>query len=443
LVAACGLEDDLPVVELARRCDGRHLEVCDVLEPGCRDDYLEYVACLRDEPVSVRPAVEVITQEELERSLADGLTGEDARELDDLGSGMALLGMYSDDRPFSDAFVANRTATVPAFYSTETKRITFVSGHSVSEERAVRILAHEVSHALQDSAFDLDAGFDAVMTDDDRALAYTAVVEGDAKLYEWMVDLALDRQTVWAVDWDAFFDDATNETLATVEPSSAPLIWTPRTFPYTFGARYVVNAWMAEQHAATRGLFLHPPASSAQVLAGWGASPGPDGVWVEPLAADPVLGGTLSDYRPATEVVFGRWHLNVFLRRLGLGTASEEISAGWRADTVWVFRDVNRVETAVVWHVRWRDGDGGTLRFVEAVEAVATEHGLPWRTSMATRDAVLVAASAPGTLGAWLEVADGLLAADGKAARPAYGSVMIRKASELPSAPAVPGPASE
>jgi len=42
------------------------------------------------------------------------------------------------------------------------------------------LLAHELTHALQDQNFNLEASLDKVKNDDDRALALKSVAEGDA-----------------------------------------------------------------------------------------------------------------------------------------------------------------------------------------------------------------------------------------------------------------------
>ena len=41
-------------------------------------------------------------------------------------------------------------------------------------------LAHEFTHALQDQHYDIQAGYEARKGNNDRQLAYQALVEGDA-----------------------------------------------------------------------------------------------------------------------------------------------------------------------------------------------------------------------------------------------------------------------
>ncbi len=115
--------------------------------------------------------------------------------------GMKALGLLPRDFDLKEAMVKVYSEEIAAFYDTKTRTMhlirepeakakkppTFLErlmgktgGFDKDENKTV--IAHELTHALADQNFDLDAMQKAVKRDDDRSLALSALIEGEATL---------------------------------------------------------------------------------------------------------------------------------------------------------------------------------------------------------------------------------------------------------------------
>ena len=115
--------------------------------------------------------------------------------------GMKALGLLPRDFPLKETMVKVYSEEIAAFYDTKTQTMhlikepeaqakkppTFLErllgktgGFDKDENKTV--IAHELTHALADQNFDLDAMQKAVKHDDDRGLALSALIEGEATL---------------------------------------------------------------------------------------------------------------------------------------------------------------------------------------------------------------------------------------------------------------------
>lgn len=126
--------------------------------------------------------------------------------------------------------------------------------------------AHEVLHALQDRAFDLERPDDpALDADSDAALAFTAVVEGDA--------IAL--QEAWAQTHQSLEEQqerraeeqAQGAEAAAVVNDLPPYLLDALSFPYVEGARFVAVLREQGGDAAVDAVLRDPPRSSAAIVA--------------------------------------------------------------------------------------------------------------------------------------------------------------------------------
>jgi hypothetical protein len=104
------------------------------------------------------------------------LTDEDRKEIEQATSLLRALGLVEGDLDlFEEQNQLSGDATL-AFYDPDTKRVT-VRGTELTPS-VESTLAHELTHALQDQHFDLEAVREEA--GEDRALVYRALVEGDA-----------------------------------------------------------------------------------------------------------------------------------------------------------------------------------------------------------------------------------------------------------------------
>ncbi len=130
------------------------------------------------------------------------------------------------------------------------------------------ILAHELTHALDDQLFDLDGRYEALAQQSDASFAYHAVVEGSgtALMAAWMGR--------WGADLDpaALLEDGASLGLESLA-EAPPFLWKPLLAAYVKGAAFLarteslIESQLAPYVAAdVDAAFAAPPRSSEQVL---------------------------------------------------------------------------------------------------------------------------------------------------------------------------------
>jgi len=274
----------------------------------------------------------------------------------------ALTGLYPAQLDLKSASLKLLKSQVAGFYDPHGKEMVLVKGgadlgiwNSAAQFMIQRdvvgemLLAHELTHALQDQNFDLESRLDSVKDDDDRALALKSVAEGDATIAGFAY--AVGRM-----------DDSTADTLAnnlkslpqalraeapdTPEGLSAPLL-----FQYSDGVRFVAEAYRRGGWTAVDALYRNPPQSSHQILhpALYFDSPAPP-AHIELAGYD----GIMSGWKKADDDTYGELLLRVILER-NLGKQSSEVALAsrWSADRMIILqqsRDVN-----VIWMLAFSD----------------------------------------------------------------------------------------
>jgi len=154
---------------------------------------------------------------------------------------------------------------IGGFYDPTTKAFYLADATPVS--LGPTILAHELTHALDDQRYDLNEGLKSRLDSTDRLLAYKALVEGSG------INLQMAWQREFGGALDAVGMAAESErSLAALEGVPTPL-WLPLVWTYMGGADFLVRSDRmglgqmstapAEDVAAA---FEAPPVSTEQVL---------------------------------------------------------------------------------------------------------------------------------------------------------------------------------
>ena len=230
--------------------------------------------------------------------------------------------------------------------------------------------SHEVIHALQDQAFDLEAVQAAVEdgTNDDRAIAISALIEGDAVSgsIEYVASHPVLAGRLLLVDIPAtpVFDGA------------PPLIAQGLLFPYLAGQAFVAALRAEGGWDSVNAAYADPPASTEQVLHPEKYLDRDDPTAVA-LPAD--LGDALgAGWTKAEENNFGEFQTSVLLADLALGEGFDAVggsslpeavvaaAAGWDGDRYAVWANGDR--DSIVWRSVW-DSDEDAVEFATALQA--------------------------------------------------------------------------
>lgn len=217
------------------------------------------------------------------------------------------------------------------------------------------VIAHELTHALADQHYDLDAMQERVKRDDDRSMALSALIEGEATLA--MIGSQME-------DWDGSkITDVPAEALDRMFSLMMPLM--PMTggaglreappilsesllFPYLRGLVFCARLTNKGGWKAVDGAYARPPQSTEQILH-------PEKYRDQPDPPTQLDLGTLDAGAGWTEVgrnVLGEFQLSILLRRHG----GRPIAAGWDGDRYAVFEGPEG-RLGLAWTTTWDTDD--------------------------------------------------------------------------------------
>jgi len=245
--------------------------------------------------------------------------------------------------------------------------------YAVSEDRTFSpmnqvVLAHELRHAQQDQYAELDSFLDADVSDfDDRRLAWTSLLEGDATLVmERFVRLRLEALGVTVAGGETDPPTLGAEGLFDVR-GAPPVVRDQLVQPYLAGLVFARAIWSRGGAGAMREAWQHPPESTEQVLH-------PDKFFARerPRRVVPSVRAPAGS-RLVSEGVLGELLLRTLVEEGG-GPATE----GWAGDS-WRLWEV-RGRTALAWRSEW-DLPEDAAEFHAAVRARLARRGAPtWRS---------------------------------------------------------------
>lgn len=264
----------------------------------------------------------LISREELRDNLirlqTDQYSEEDARQ----DAELLWLLRLSDDRDLDlfNLYIDLLTERVLGYYDPETKELYVVNDEPTLSPLGEMTLAHEIVHALQDQHTDL-LRLDDDDVDGDRAMAHSALIEGDA-------EVTATRYVLEYFDRAQLMDLATESAGAAsdVLDSVPAYIRDSLYFPYTEGVEFATQLYQLRGTDGQTAALTDPPASTEQILH-------PEKYLTErddPLTVvvqdlQPILGDSW-DVEQTDSI--GEFDLRVLLRENGARDA-DNAAAGW------------------------------------------------------------------------------------------------------------------
>ncbi|MFN8530562.1 MAG: hypothetical protein U0670_18310 [Anaerolineae bacterium] len=296
-------------------------------------------------------------------------------QLDRLQAFYVALDLLPADVNLRDVYLSLLGSQVAGFYDTETKLmnvlpIGFASATSLSFSEQI-IFVHEYTHALQDQNFNLDSVMSTESSADnpDRALAITALIEGDAtqtmNVFAQMVTLQNPMAGLLLL---AESLQAGNLTLPAGIP---PALVRELLFPYDAGAGFISRlyqegGWETINRAYTPERL---PQTTEQVMHPDKYLSGEQPLSVASIDLVTVLPGWTTDY----DIGLGEFYLGEHLRALGLTSgAANTAAAGWGGDRFQLLRDPATGDLAWTLWIAW-DTPADQQEFEAAYQDGATE----------------------------------------------------------------------
>jgi len=278
-------------------------------------------------------------------------TGEDpAKRYADRRS-LEAFGLIPKGFPLDQFMLDLLTRQIAGLYDPKAQEFYIADWIPPAEQRIV--MAHELTHALDDQHFHIDAWIKAARPNDDAQMAREAVVEGSAIAAMIDYDLrAFGRSIRDLPDISPMVAMAIGDASRCPGFEKAPpFVRDAIGFPYFSGAIFTQRVLKAGSGwAGFQKVFARPPASTQQIL-----HPQLYLGEVDPVAvALPPLDGILSkDWTRLDENVLGEFGLEEVLKQSATPAVAESLAAEWAGDRYAVFEQQPSKRLLLVFFVRF------------------------------------------------------------------------------------------
>ncbi len=334
---------------------------------------------LRKLPFNAEVKRDVTNREDLKGVLLKELD-EDQTPAEFKAGELALkaFGLIKRDVNWKELMVRVYSEEIAAFYdpktktmhlikepTTEVKKPSFLEGllgkkSGFDKDENKTVIAHELTHALADQHYDLDKMQAAAHADDDRAMALSSLIEGEATLA--MIGAQMD-------DWDGAKVTAMpaadlDRLFSLMMPfmslgggaalrEAPPILSESLIFPYLRGMVFCATLANKGGWASVDAAYAHPPQSTEQIIHPEKYRDKPD----PPTAVDLGRLEPGEGWSEAGRNVLGEMQLGVLLRRHG----GKPIAAGWDGDRYAVFEGPDG-RLGLAWLTTW-DTEGDARDF--------------------------------------------------------------------------------
>lgn len=189
-------------------------------------------------------------------------------ELEASRKALIAFGLAPKDFRYREFIIQLLTEQVAGFYRPKSKELFIADWNDLEQQRPV--MAHELTHALQDQHFNLRRFEDWPHGDSDRELAIHALIEGDATgvMYNFMfkpmgVDITRLPNLTGMADQLAALGGGENQKVLAAAPKA---LRESLIFPYIYGAGFVQELVKKQGWAGVSRAFTELPESTEQII---------------------------------------------------------------------------------------------------------------------------------------------------------------------------------
>jgi hypothetical protein len=315
---------------------------------GLVDELLKFSSQETGLPIKSDVKRQMTTRGEVEKYLVEKFNDdEDAKRMQRSEIVLKKFGLLDRDFNLKPFLLALLKEQIEAYYDPKTKTVNMLDWIAVDEQKPV--LAHELTHALQDQHLDLDKWSDQTPPDvsrnatedsdhlakDELDTAREAVTEGQATAV--MMDNIL-KPMGKSLIGDPEIVDFIKQQMAGSENSPilarAPLLLSESLlFPYREGLSFEQDVWMDRgQAAAFTGALDRPPSSSWEIMNPREYEKGH--VSAIPYLPDihPLVDGT---YRPYDIGQVGQLDVHILTGLFGGDRSARDLTPAWDGGIYW------------------------------------------------------------------------------------------------------------
>jgi hypothetical protein len=288
---------------------------------------------------------------------------------------LEAFGLIPKDFPLDSFMLDVLTDQVAGLYDPKTKEFYIAEWIPADEQRTV--MAHELTHALEDQHFDIDPWIKAARPNDDAELARQSVSEGSALAA--MVDFTLREQGVTVRDLPdvalLIRSGAIEEMDKDPNLAKAPgYIRDELVFPYLAGTTFSQQFLKAHQGWKDLAMiFKNPPVSTQQIIH-------PDlylsGVMPVKITLPDWKGVVPADWKLLEENVMGEFGLGEILKQFLGQQGADAVSPAWTGDCYAVFENTKTESTPLVLRLALDNADDAARVFGRYSEALELKYKL-------------------------------------------------------------------
>jgi len=258
------------------------------------------------------------------------------------------FGVIPEDLDLERCLIELLTEQIAGFYDQRTKKFFLMKGAALPIQKV--ILAHELTHVLQDQYFDLNSLGTQDKENDDLALAAQSLVEGDAMRV--MADYVFQEAAASPKSLAELMTACREAGYETEQLESAPeYLKRNLIFPYLQGDAFVKRIFSAGGQDLLDIVFCKPPCSTEQIM-----HPEKflerrdDPVIVKIPDLAPVLG---AGWKELLTNVIGEFNIKVMFDIYSMGGLADTASRGWDGDRFRAYLHEPTGKVLLAWVTTW------------------------------------------------------------------------------------------
>ena len=356
------------------------------------DPMTQFVSADTALPIHHRVKRRLISRDEVNRYLRDRFKDDEStKRLERSELVLKKFGLLERDFDLQPFLISLLTEQIAGYYDNKTKQVNLLDWVAPAEQKPV--LAHELTHALQDQTVDLESWSDSHVhgiskaNDDDRRhiatdeleTAREAVAEGQAMVVFFDDAMRATKKTLADVPEETELLDADAEDKGSPVMERAPLLLRESLlFPYSDGLRFEHAVLLKRgRKGAFADVLARPPSTSYEIMnpaAYLAVAPVPS------LAMPDVHPLLDTEYEPYDVGAMGELDVRIFAGVLGGKAAAERLAPAWDGGIYYAAqrRAATAAEKALpgsivlVYQSRWRTPEAA--RSFAALYALGLRH---------------------------------------------------------------------
>ena len=327
-----------------------------------REEIERQVVAIRGLEFKTPVDYQVLSRKQIKQTMAGKLAEVfSEQEFKDMTEAMAALGLLPAGYPLREKYIDLLGEQVAAFYDQHAHKLFMYEDASLDNAQNRVVLAHELTHALQDQHFGLKRLPLEIKNNDDRAVAASALVEGEATLVmsEYMLK-NMSKQMLKDSMVSSFTQNM--KQLETAPRYLREML----VFPYLRGQEFCAVLFGQAGYEGVSKAYAQPPSSTAQIL-----HPQKFLTREEPVAiewADLKVKGEA----PIADNCVGEMGMRILFAEWLDAPTGEKAAAGWRGDRYLYFASGQ----ALVWKTAWANAQEAAEFFDAEKKLLEKRHAL-------------------------------------------------------------------